>query len=419
MAGENTVASLNGLFRTVYADKLLDLVPDFAILQKRIGFTGADKETGSFYAQPVNLSHEAGFTYAGTAGGVSALSAAINGVMKEAQVYGSEMVLRSQISYTALSRASSKGPKAFKRASAWKIEDMNNSMRKRQEIAMLYGQASIGEVASVASDVITVTAGSWAGGIWGGAEGAKIQAFTDNTTSATQHGLTAGMTIVSVDSDARTLTMTASDTTTNTNVAAGDMLYFKSARTADAFNEMAGLKKIITNSGTLFNISASTYSLWKGTTASSVGQISFQKIQDAVSKAVNKGLMEDCIVLLSPKAWAVLNSDAAALRVFDSSFSVGKSENGSGGLVFHSTNGKLEILSHPLVKDGDAFIVPPESLLRIGSVDLAFDVPGFEEQFFRLVNDYTAVELQCMSDQAIFIERPAHTVYMSGLTYAS
>src|SRR5688500_1791055 len=129
----NTVTTLNGLFKTVYADKLLDLIPDFGILQKYIGFEGADKETGNFYAQPVALSQEAGFTYLGTSGDVASLGDAIRGQTKEAQVYGSELVLRSQISYGALARASKSGVKAFKRASSFLVEGMNNAARKRVE----------------------------------------------------------------------------------------------------------------------------------------------------------------------------------------------------------------------------------------------------------------------------------------------
>jgi hypothetical protein len=338
--------------------------------------------------------------------------------MKEAQVYGSELILRSQISYAALSRASKAGAKAFKRASAWLVDGMNNAARKRLEIAMLYGQSGVGVVSAVGSDIITVSAATWAGGIWAGAEGAKIQAFTDATTSATQHGLTAGMTIVAVDSDTHQLTMTASDTTSNTNVAVGDLLYFKGARTATTFSEMAGLKKIITNTGTLFNIAANTYSLWKGTSISSVGQLSHAKLQDAIARAVNKGLMEKVVVLVSPKSFADLNSDQAALRVFDQSFSKTKGDNGFESLVFHSTNGQAEIMSHPMVMDGDAFIVPLDSVMRLGSCDLSFSLPGMDEQFFQYVSGSTAIELQCMADQAIFLERPAHAVYLSGITHA-
>jgi hypothetical protein len=127
--------------------------------------------------------------------------------------------------------------------------------------------------------------------------------------------------------------------------------------------------------------------------------------------------MERVVVLLSPKAWSVLNSDQAALRKFDTSYKTAKGENGFESLVYHSTNGIMEVVSHPMVKDGDGFIVPIDSVMRIGSLDVSFGVPGFDQEFFRLVDGYNAVEVQCMADQAIFIERPAHCAYMSGITY--
>ena len=422
MAGENTVSSLDGLFKVVYADKLLDLIPNFALLQKLVEFSPADKETGDFYAQPVVLAHEAGFTYNGDAGGTVALNAAAAGVMKEAQVKGSELILRAQMSYAALTRASQKGAKAFERLSRWKVEDMNNAFRKRLEIAMLYGQKGIGTV-ETATDLgggladVVITEGTWAGGIWSGAEGAKLDAFT-GTTKNNASGV---LTITAVDSDTRTLTVSYTGVLAD-EIDPADVLYFQGSNAgAGSFNEMAGLQAIISNTGTLFGINASTYSLWAGNTVSSFGQISFSKLQDAVAKAVNKGLMEDVDVFISPKAWGVLNSDAAALRVFDSSYSVGKSENGSESLVFHSQNGKLTIHAHPLVKDGDGFIVPLSRVMRIGSVDLTFGRPGVDGEeavYFDRVPGYNVLELQAMADQAVFVECPAECVFLTGITYA-
>ena len=417
MAGENTVSTLNGLFKVVYADKLLDLVPDYAILQRLVDFVPADKETGNYYAQPVNLAQEGGFTYNGENGGIITLKQQRAGTMKEAQVKGSELILRAQMSYKALSQASTKGEKAFKRASAWKIEDMNNATRKRLEVAMLYGRFGIGTV-NVATDLtansatLSITAGTWAGGIWAGTEGHTLEGF-NGTVKRTDGPLV----ISKVNSDLITLTVSYVGATLQT--AAGDVLYFEGANSgASAFLEMAGIAAIINNASVLFNIDASIYSLWKGNTVLTVGQISFGKIQDAVAKAVNKGLMSRCVVLLSPKAWGVLNSDQAALRRYSASYKPSKFENGVEALTFYAANGELEIRSHPMVKDGDAFIIPIEECMRIGSIDLTFGVPGMDQEFFVLVPGTNAVEIQCMTDQAFFIEKPAHAVLMQGITYA-
>lgn len=419
MAGENTVSTANGLFKTVYAKKLIKAVPDFAVLQKLVPFAQQDKEIGAYFECPISLSHEAGFTYNGTAGGVVQLKAAANAVIKPAQVYGSELVLRTQLSNLFITRASSKGEKAFEKATAFKVFDMNNSMRKRLEIAMLYGQSGVGTVESVTdlgSSVaeIVITEATWAGGIWAGAEGARLDSFT----TTTKNNASGVLTITKVDSDNRKLTVTYTGTLAD-EVDASDELYFESANAGSSnFNEMAGLKKIISNTGTLFNIDAATYSLWKGTSVSSVGALTHAKLQTYVARAVNKGLMEKCIVLVSPKGWGALNSDMSALRMFDSSYSTKKGDNGFESLEFHSQNGALEVMAHPLVKDGDCFILPQDAIQRIGSVDVQFGLPGGDDKYFTWLPEYNAVELRCMSDQAVFLDRPAQAVYLSGITYS-
>jgi hypothetical protein len=417
MAGENTVSTASGLFKTVYAKKLQKAVPDFAILQKLVPFAQSDKEIGAYFAQPVSLSHEAGFTYNGTAGGVVQLKAAANAVIKEAQVYGSEIVLRSQMSDLYVDRASSKGEKAFEKATAFKVLDMNNSMRKRLEIAMLYGQSGVGTVSTVTdlgSGVaeLVLTDATWAGGIWAGAEGARIDSF-GGTTKSNTNGV---MTITKVNSDSKKLTVTY---TTAVQTIATDVLFFESTNAgSSSFNEMAGLQKIISNTGTLFNIDAATYSLWAGTSVSSVGALTLSKLNEYVARAVNKGLMEKCVVLVSPKCWGSLNSDMAGVRMLDSSYKTTKGENGHENLSFYSQNGELEVIAHPLVKDGDAFILPLNAMQRIGSLDVTFGLPGGDEKYFTWLPEYNAIEMRCRTDQAIFLDRPAQAVFLSGITYS-
>lgn len=419
MAGENTVATADGLFKTVFAKKLIKAVPQWAILQDRVPFSYAEKGIGAHFDQPVSLSQENGFTYAGTAGAVTALKAASNGVIKNAQVYGSEVVLRAQLSNLFITRAMEKGEKSFEKGLSFKVYDMNASMKKRLEISMLYGQSGVGTV-STATDLggnvaeIVLTDASWAGGIWAGAEGARLDSFT----STTKNNASGVLTITKVDCENKKLTVTFTGTLAS-EVTAGDVLYFESTNAgSSSFNEMAGLQKIISNTSTLFGIDAATYSMWKGTTVSSAGALTLSKLHDWVSRAVNKGLMEKCIVLLSPKAWGALMGDASALRMYDSSYSSKKLENGAEALQFHSQNGSLEVVAHPFVKDGDAFILPLEAMQRIGSVDVTFGLPGGDDKYFTWLPEYTAVELRCMADQAIFLDRPACAVYVSGITYS-
>jgi hypothetical protein len=417
----NTVTSLNGLFKTIYADKLLPLVPEFAVIQKLVDFVPADKEQGNYYSQPVVLSSEAGVTYLGTSGSTATLNNPLAGVMKEAQVYGSEFNLRAQLSYLSLTRAAEKGVRAFERASKFKVEDMNSAARKRIEIGILYGQSGIGTVSTSTYDSSTytnvvLTDASWAGGIWAGMEGAMLDSW--NGTSL-RNAASTPLVIAKVNSSAKTLSFLGDKTA---SIAAGDVIFFYNARTgASTYNEMAGLQAILSASSSIFNIDPSVYSLWAGNTFSSAGPLSLAKMQKWIAAAVNKGLMDKVAAFVSPTGWASMLSNEAALRVYDKSYSPSRMENGAEALRFHSQNGLVEVYSHPMVKDGDAFVVPIEDLLRLGSTDLTFGRPGVDGEdvvYFDRVPNTNALELQVMCDQAIFLPKPAHGVYVSGITYS-
>jgi len=97
----NTVATLSGLFKEVYADKLQNLIPDGVKLIKMVPFVQSDKEIGNLYHQPVQLSHEHGVTYAGPNSSAFTLNSAIAAVLQDAQIAGSQLLLRSAISYEA------------------------------------------------------------------------------------------------------------------------------------------------------------------------------------------------------------------------------------------------------------------------------------------------------------------------------
>lgn len=419
MAGENTVVTASGLYKTVYGDEFQNPKHDWAILQKKLKFSEAER-LGDHFEFPVALTHENGFTYNGTAGSVVALKAAKNAVVKPAKIYSSELLLRAQMANTYIDRAISKGKAAFEAATRFTLEEMAMSTRKRVEIQMLYGQKGLGTVSAISETsstvgVITISEATWAGGIWAGMEGARIDSFTGTALNNTDGVLT----ITAVDCDARTLTVTyGGGSPFSGEVAVGDVLYFESAAVdGGTFNEFAGLQKIISNSGSLFEIDAATYSLWRGTTAASVGALDFQALQTYIAKAVNKGLMEKALVLVSPKGWSAFANDLSALRMLDSSYSSKKAVNGAESLEFFSQNGALEVVAHPMVKDGDCFILPEKSARRVGSCDVTFGVPGGSDQFFTWLPEYNAVEMRCRTDQAIFLERPAHAVYLSGITY--
>ena len=417
-SGPDTVSTLNGLFKTQYAPDLNDLIPQHAILMQKLKYVPADKQNGAFYAVPCILRSNQGVSYLGESGGVNELTTAINAVMKEAQVKGSELNIRGQLSYKALSQAATAGARAFKKSSSWLVEDMANVSFTRLELSTLHGQEGLGVVEndpSGSSPVnVVVTEASWATGIWVVLEGALFE-FWDGDTSRNVVGQ-----LTKVTSSTRTLQFTQfSGSGALSNIAAGDNIFFKGAKDGAAYNEMAGLfKQYSTTSGELFAIqNRQDYSLLQGNVASGIGEISSAKVVQAASLAVDKGLMTDAIVLVGTKTFADLNAENMGLRMFDSSYSPAKAENGAQELSYDHINGKLTVVCHPFVKGGQALIMDPNDALFVGSSKPTFEIPGMPEKFFRLVQNTNAVELQNYADLAVFANKPGQGVVLTGITH--
>jgi hypothetical protein len=171
-----------------------DLRPDHCILQDHgdsglVKWVQSSKALGELYSVPVVLRSNQGVTYLGEGGSVQSLKSAKNAVMKEAQVKGSELNTRGQISYKALSSAAEKGPRAFVKASSWLVEDLAFVMHNRIEIAALYGQSGIGKVessANVSGNIynVVITEASFAPGMWILLEGATVQEFNGTAERA-------------------------------------------------------------------------------------------------------------------------------------------------------------------------------------------------------------------------------------------
>lgn len=400
----NSLSTLNGLFKESYADKLRELIPDGVKILNKIPFLSKDKQPGNFYHQPVILGHEHGVTFASSDDDAFNLNPAVAGVIKDAQVRGNPLVMRSLLGYVAASRAAQGGQKAFMDGTKFLVANMLRSMAKKLEIEMLYGQMGYAAVASISTNTITITTAEWAPGIWAGAEGMPIE--IRDATGATSRG---NANVVSVDLDARTITVDAAPA----GVIATDVIFHKGAYG----NEFAGIHKILSiTSGTLFNINVGTYSLFKGNSYSaSSAALSFAKIQSAAARAVEKGLDGKLLALVNPRTWANLMTDQAALRQYDSSYSKSVSENGAESIKFHSQNGLIEIEASIYVKEGYSYLLSLEDWFRVGSTDMTFKRPGQGDEFFRDVENSAAYELRLYTDQALFSQAPGKNCLITAI----
>lgn len=417
-----TVSDLDGLFKVVYAGQLENLIPESAKLTKLIPFSNEEK-IGKHYEQPVILSYPHGVTYAAPGDGAFALNDPIAPKTEPAQVDAYQHVLRDSMDYETAAKAQSGGQKAFRKATELSIELMMESLTKRVELDMLYGQVGVGVADSSANStttktVVQLTTASWATGIWAGMKNATIQFYKVSDDTLISSGADSIFTVFAVDVQNRKLTVTGTTTgisALDTALASGDAnIYFRGSKG----KQMAGLIKILTNTGSLFGIDASEYELWQGNTVNIGGQLTLSKLLNALAIPAGRGLDEKTTVFLNDRTWANVASDQAALRKYDARYDEERAKNGFRALTFYSQNGEIELIPWNCMKEGEAIAIPLKQVKRIGSTDITFTLPGGDPEnpkFFRELADNAGFEYRCYSGQSIFVVKPARTLYMSGI----
>ena len=180
----NTLATLNGFYKQIYGDSLINLIPESAKFIKEVPFERR-KKLGDYYNVPVVLQAEQGFTYNNGDGTAFALQGALAMGTKNAQVRGAEKVLQSQISYKAAAAATS-NKEAFADATSTLFENMVESMSNRLELSAFYGGGSLGSGSGSVNNSI-------------GAATFARATTTVTVTTANNHGLTTGDTISFTD----------------------------------------------------------------------------------------------------------------------------------------------------------------------------------------------------------------------------
>jgi hypothetical protein len=397
--GPQTKAALDGLYKDVYEGKLESLIPDFGILTKKIKFSSASK-TGRDFVKSVKLTNEQGFTYGA---GIQTLSAIVSSDVDDAKVRGNSLTLQTGFSYDAAANmVSSRG--AFIDATKFKYMAMMESTTLRLEHQMLYGETGLGTINGAPSTTdVVISDASWAVGLWAGQEGCSVDFY-----NAAGDTLRTTSTLVTIDATTKTLTF-------STDVAAGgavdtDILWFAGAKG----NEMTGMRTIVSNTGSLFGISGATYSLWSGNSFAVGGNLTLKKIYDGHVPAIGKGLMEDVEIYVSPATFSVLANDQASLRRYNASQQ--KAVNGHESIEFYGANGKLTIVVHPLIREGEALSFPTNKTSRIGATDITFNTPGKGDEMFQQLATQTGYECRLYSEQAIFMPCPAKGTLFTGIT---
>ena len=408
MATTNTTTTLNGLLKKQYSGNkdVSRIMPTFSLVAQFAPFTGKSQPIGEKYVEAVQLTREQGFTYQAPGSNIVAYNDAVATTVKNAEADIYEISGIFDISNEMVSRAAYGSSQAFANSIDTVVKSAVESTRHRLEINLLYGQEDIGVLDTYSSGAtVRITAATWASGIWAGQENTKIDVYS----SAGAFKFTTS--VVSVATATRDVTMSHS-----TGFATDDKLYLHNT----VGNEAMGMKKILSTSGSLFNIDNSQYGLWKGTTYSTVGELTHEKIDYAIALLADKAMpSNDLTLFISPSVWKDLNAEQAAKRQYTSGG--GTAKNGFSGLEYASpTGGNVIVKPHPLVKTGDGFLLNKSAWKRIGTVDVKLGGPiaGDDNIVVHLQNS-TGYRGYTYSHQSLFCNHPASNVYLSGITVGS
>lgn len=413
MATENSMTTLNGWFKTSYADKAKDLTPETVYYCKEIKPIEQETRPGGDYTKAVTLTSEQGITKAAASAGAFSLNSPIAMSTAQASLAGSQLLLRSALDYETIFR--SKNKNSFIAATKGVVKNMLKSSYFYKEVDTMWGKSGIGTVSSISSNTITLTTASFASGLWLGSENRRLRIETSAGV------LRGECSVSSYDVSARTVTVDSAPA----GVSSTDVIYF-AADGASGANCMTGIYKMISDStGTLFGINRATYSLWNSAgTCGAAGPLTFNKIMKAVNQGANKGLgdeIKDIDVVVNPGAWVDLGNDLAALRQLDSSYKSSEAENGAEAIKFFSQVGTVRVFPHKMMKEGYAFIHPKASKAfeYIGSAPTpTFELPGSTSkggEYLRPMENNAGVETRLYWNNAAFTDQISGMLVITGI----
>lgn len=438
-------------------------------------------EVGGVFHVATRLTYEGGQSWAppqtqpGDTSGVPYLGATA-GATPDAKVEGYQIFGRSRVTYEAVARScmsvSDTGPnrkKAIREATQVVAGGLMEGTIKKCEALMLHGRRGLGQldtsvdISNVVGSVayksingyaidVSITASSWCPALWMALEGHTFDLFANSGGVPSSTRLNTepndylkgvdqnGFILIAVNpatpltngtASGRVLRFWHSDGTAGVNGTgviggwttaadgAGDMhICFEGGGPS---NEWIGLTSIARNVGTLFNISAADYGMWRGNSADSVGNLRLAGLVRYLAQPINAGAQGTLIRAVVPtELFSQFANDEATLRRYASA--TGNAKNGFDSIqMFLPHQSTLEILGHALQKDGEVLCYVPSETIRVGSQDLDFvERVGSGNRRDRLlleVAERPASEMRLYGQFSPYAYVPRHMLHLSGVTY--
>ncbi len=404
MTAESTT-SFDGWFKDIYVDNGKDLVPEWAILGEMIGFDEANK-TGGEYVKGVLLRIPHGITY-GTRGTAYSLNAAIPLQTGDARVSGASFHLKEDIAVDLFDMGRTT-KQAFRSVFDTVVMGMTKASYLYREIPLIYGGYHMGQFSSSdpgagTTATWTFTDATWAPGLWAQLEGASVDVYNQAADAGTKRNSGGAITVGVADVSARTVAVTGDNVSLAAIYAAGSTNYVKPVGADGKW--FSGLKTIVPHSsGTLFNISATTYSIWRGNTQSAgSAKLTFSTINAAANLTLGRGGYGKKVLLVSNATWADLNNDSAQFRS-DVNKKGGDFSLGAEDITFFASSGHIKVVMHPMLMRGEAYLINPDVFTRIGSTDHTWGIDGKQDRFIQANESSASMQIRCRWEQALMCD---------------
>lgn len=427
VAQNTDLTQVVGNFKQTYAKDFTDNRPMFAVLQEELPPNRDGIEVGVTINVPVLLTHHGGETY-GTSGDTSNLRAPVAIEIKDASSDQYEITVPVRFPFGLLSKAAQSKAARFADKARLLALSGDTAAKRAAELALLHGSNSLGKVLSVGSVTgpsggvysldVTFTVQSWSDGIWGAVENlpfdfySALTAGTKRNTNDVTMSLVKGWSADATSANRRTVTFTAPLSTDLSTIQANDFVFSASAyaKQLPGLMYQAGLASGVTHLGISTN-----YSMWRPKQTSISGPITFGKLLSGISPAVSHGADGKLTVITGALNWADMMKDLASTRRADWSYKSSELKNGAKKVAFSYSNGDLDIVLHPFMKDGDVVAFSPDQWFRAGSDPDPVMTLG-EKQLSVMSSTANVVETRFWSAQTLVPNCLATTIYLSGIT---
>lgn len=399
----------------------VDPIPSDDTIASDAEFIPAEKRPGDTYEFPIRLKHEGAGAY-NLDHSSFAIGSAIDSVEESARLQGAEIAVWGDVPIgmaTKMNSSKGESSRAYDQALGRKLAYLMEAAELRRELSLLYGSgtsglSNLGVVSSVVDQTgtnlqVTVTRATYIGGLWHQLIGME---FDFHTSGGTSHTANAAAVLTAVNKTNTQLTFTKSGS--DTSFAASDQIRFRGSRVLS----MVGLQAILENTGSLFNISATTYPQWRAESYAVGGALTFDKVVEGLSGSAENGLSEGVTLYVCNRSWTDLMTDEAALvrRIKDEK----KIRRGYNSIAFDSQVGPIEIKAHKFMKQGIAMALPMSTVKRVGSTDVTFRAPGTKNDwFYTELQSNMGFRVKCYQDQAVVCEIPYHCTLFTGISNTS